>query len=126
MMEERRIEMRLKKLVYILMSVLLVVAITGAGATFAAGLGSKVSPGEIDDGVELLGDATITLEQAIAAAQAAEVGSLGEVDVEFYDGVLVFNIDIGDKDVKVDAADGTVLGYETDDVGDDELGGEDD
>ena len=50
-----------------------------------------------------------------AAAQAAENGALGEVDLEMYQDRLVFNIDIGEKDVKVDAADATVLGWVSDD-----------
>ena len=78
---------------------------------------STVPPGTIDDGIELLDQASISLEAAIAAAQAAYSGALGEVDLEDYQGHLVFNIDIGDKDVKVDASDGAVLGYESDDKG---------
>ena len=35
-----------------------------------------------------------------------------------YQGRLVFNVDIGDKDVKVDAEDGSVLGHESDDAQD--------
>ncbi len=107
--------MKLRKRTYLLIALLLALTLTGAGAILADDLGSKVAPGEIDDGGELLGQVTITLEDAIAAALAAEDGALGEVDIEHYNGVLVFNIDIGDKDVKVDAGDGTVLGSETDD-----------
>jgi uncharacterized membrane protein YkoI len=70
----------------------------------------SAAPGTIDDGKELLPQATISLDDAIAAAQAAQTGNLGEVDLEFYNGTLVFNVDIGNHDVKVDAASGTVLG----------------
>jgi uncharacterized membrane protein YkoI len=70
----------------------------------------KVAPGTIDDGAELLSHAQMTLDQAIAAAQGAASGALGEVDLEYYEGTLVFNIDIGDDDVKVDAQTGDVLG----------------
>lgn len=69
----------------------------------------SAAPGTLDDGAELLPQAGITLDQAIAAAQAAAPGSLGEVDLEHFHGTLVFNVDIGDKDVKVDATTGTVL-----------------
>ena len=75
-------------------------------------------PGHIDDGADLLDQTTISLEEAIAAAQGAYSGALGEVDIEKYKGRLIFNIDIGVKDVKVDAGDGTVLGFEEDDHGD--------
>jgi uncharacterized membrane protein YkoI len=71
--------------------------------------------GALDDGSHLLPQADITLSQAIEAAQGAASGSVGEVDLEHWDGKLVFNVDIGDKDVKVDAGTGTVLAVEADD-----------
>ena len=74
------------------------------------GIGEEGTPGAIDDGKELLPQATITLDQAIQAAQGAASGAVGEVDLEHYDGRLVFNVDIGDHDVKVDAETGQVLG----------------
>lgn len=67
------------------------------------------APGTIDDGAELLPQAGITLDQAIAAAQGAAQGSLGEVDLEDYQGKLAFNVEIGKNDVKVDAQSGAVL-----------------
>lgn len=72
-------------------------------------------PGQLDDGAGLLSQAGITLEQAIAAAQSAASGTVGEVDLEDYQGKLVFNVDVGDKDVKVDAASGNVLAVAADD-----------
>lgn len=72
-------------------------------------------PGTLDDGKELLPKATITLEQAVAAAQASTQGDLGEVDLEYFHGTLVFNVDVGNHDVKVDAATGDVIGSVTDD-----------
>ena len=42
-------------------------------------------------------------------AQTAAFGSLSEVDLEDYEGQLVFNVDVGSHDVKVDAANGNVL-----------------
>ena len=70
---------------------------------------AQAASGQIDDGKELLPQAGITLDQAIAAAQSAASGSVGEVDLEHYQGKLVFNVDIGDKDVKVDASNGSVI-----------------
>ena len=69
----------------------------------------KVLSGTLDDGAELLPLAGITLEQAIAAAQGAAQGSVGEVDLEYHKGRLVFNVDIGKDDVKVDAATGAIV-----------------
>lgn len=74
----------------------------------------SAGPGKIDDGKELLPKATISLDQAIQAAQAYQTGDLGEVDLEYFDGHLVFNVDVGDQDVKVDAESGSVLGSAVD------------
>lgn len=72
--------------------------------------GDPANAGKLDDGKDLLPQASITIDQAIAAAQTAATGDIGEIDLEDYNGKLVFNVDVGDQDVKVDAANGTVLG----------------
>ena len=69
----------------------------------------------LDDGKDLLPKAKITEQQAIAAAQKAATGDLNEVDLEYKDGTLVFNVDVGKKDVKVDASNGNVLAVDQDD-----------
>jgi uncharacterized membrane protein YkoI len=71
--------------------------------------------GTLDDGKDLLPQAGITLDQAIAAAQGAASGDIGEIDLEHYQGKLVFNVDIGDKDVKVDASSGSIVSVDSDD-----------
>jgi uncharacterized membrane protein YkoI len=82
----------------------------------AAEDGDATAPsGTLDDGKDLLPQAGITLEQAVVAAQSAASGMVGEVDLEKYDGKLVFNVDIGAKDVKIDAADGSVIAVDSDD-----------
>jgi uncharacterized membrane protein YkoI len=75
---------------------------------------SASTPSRLDDGAQLLPQAKISEQQAIDAAQSAASGALNEVDLEHYSGRLVFNVDVGAKDVKVDAANGTVLGTVTD------------
>ncbi|MDP2673342.1 MAG: PepSY domain-containing protein [Dehalococcoidia bacterium] len=77
--------------------------------------GDQAPSGTLDDGKDLLSQASITLDQAIAAAQGAASGPLGEVDLEDYQGKLVFNVDIGDKDIKVDASDGSIVSVDSDD-----------
>jgi len=57
----------------------------------------------------LLPQATISEQQAISAAQGAATGDLNEVDLEQFSGRLVFNVDVGSSDVKVDATSGKVL-----------------
>ncbi|MBA2277241.1 MAG: PepSY domain-containing protein [Chloroflexia bacterium] len=76
---------------------------------------TPVAAGTLDDGAELLPQAEITLDQAVEAAQTAASGPVGEVDLEDYRGSLVFNVDVGTEDVKVDAKTGKVLGSESDD-----------
>jgi uncharacterized membrane protein YkoI len=51
---------------------------------------------------------------AIAAAQTGASGALNEVDLEHYAGPLGWNVDVGAKDVKVDASTGAVLAAGTD------------
>lgn len=74
-----------------------------------------VAAGTLDDGKDLLAQAGIGIEDAVAAAQSAASGDIGEVDLEYFDGILVFNVDAGDKDVKVDASTGEVLSTASDD-----------
>jgi uncharacterized membrane protein YkoI len=79
------------------------------------GIDEPAAPGTLDDGKDLLPQAKITLEQAIAAAQASTTGDLGEVDLEHDQGKLIFNVDVGNHDVKVDATTGEIIGSVTDD-----------
>jgi len=71
--------------------------------------------GVLDDGKDLLPEAQVTVDQAIAAAQSAASGPVGEVDLEHHQGKLVFNVDVGDKDVKVDAQTGAILSTDSKD-----------
>lgn len=73
------------------------------------------SGSRLDDGADLLPQAKITEAEAIKAAQTAASGSLNEVDLEDYQGHLVFNVDVGSHDVKVDASSGDVLAAPIDD-----------
>jgi uncharacterized membrane protein YkoI len=101
-----------------LVVLLVVAALMLVGATLAFGGpgrliyddGAYVKPGSLDDGKEFRSQASITLQQAIAAAQHAETGSLGQVDLEHYQGRLVYTVDVGEHEVKVDAANGRIDG----------------
>jgi uncharacterized membrane protein YkoI len=99
---------------------LLVLLAAGAVALGAAALalgggrgviwddGRPVQPGSLDDGKELLPQTTISLAAAVAAAQRAATGQLGQVDLERYHGRIVFEVDVGDREVRIDAGDGSV------------------
>ena len=76
---------------------------------------AQAASGTLDDGKDLLSEAVITIDAAIDAAQSVASGPVGEVDLEHVDGRLVFNVDIGDKDVKVDASDGSIVSADADD-----------
>ena len=98
--------MSLAKSRYWILALVAIIAIAGTVSAIVFNQASAdVLPGTIDDGADLLPQASITLEEAITAAQAAESGALGEVDLEYYEGTLVFNVDIGEWDVKVDEED---------------------
>ncbi len=76
---------------------------------------SAGEPGTLDDGKDLLPKAGVSLSQAVAAAQTAATGAVDEIDLEYWNGTLVYNVDVGSKDVKVDAATGAVLDAAADD-----------
>ena len=64
----------------------------------------------LDDGRALLPKAKLTHEQAGAAALAAAPGlTVEEVDLEYQDGTLVFDVDMGTKTIIVDATSGKVV-----------------
>jgi uncharacterized membrane protein YkoI len=69
----------------------------------------------LDDGEDLLPLATITIDEAVTAAQTAASGEIGEIDLEYVNDILVFNVDVGDADVKVDAGTGDVVAIDHDD-----------
>jgi uncharacterized membrane protein YkoI len=101
------------------------VAAIGAATGVAVAADSSSTPApasRIDDGAALLPQAAITEQAAIEAALAAAPGTLNEIDLEHFRGTLVFNVDVGQRDVKVDAATGKVLTapYDGDGAGDED------
>ena len=88
-------------------------SLSGGAVAFAGGNGASAS--RLDDGKDLAGQAAISEAQAIAAAQGAASGTLNEVDLERRAGRLIYNVDVGSKDVKVDAGTGQVVAVDADD-----------
>ena len=87
-----------------------------AGVALASGgQGGAGAASRLDDGKDLLPQARITEQQAISAARGAATGALDEVDLEHRGGTLVFNVDVGSSDVKVDATTGTIVAVDHDD-----------
>lgn len=107
-----------KRIALILTSIVATATLVLAGATFAFGGGPSrlifddgayVQPGSLDDGKDLQSQTSITLGQAVAKAQAAASGRLGQVDLEHYRSGIVYMVDVGDREVRVDAADGRIV-----------------
>jgi uncharacterized membrane protein YkoI len=102
----------------IIVTSVLVVLLVLAGATLAfggpSGLiwddGHYAKPGSLDDGKDMLSQTKVTLAEANAAAKRAASGQLGQVDLEHYENRLVYSVDVGDNEVKVDAGDGSIAG----------------
>jgi uncharacterized membrane protein YkoI len=90
-------------------------AVAAGGVSAASGASTTTGGSRLDDGKDLLSQSKITEEQAISAAQSAASGNLNEVDLEHLDGRLVWNVDVGKKDVKVDASTGNVVKVDADD-----------
>jgi|SRR5262245_15866669 len=88
-----------------------------AAATFAFGGprgliwddGHYAKPGTLDDGKELQLQTSISLSTAVATAQQAADGALGQVDLEHFRGGVVYMVDVGSREVRVDATNGKVV-----------------
>jgi uncharacterized membrane protein YkoI len=103
-----------KKAAAALGAIVAIGAVAGAAAHAAGGSGP--APGsQLDDGRQYLSQAKISEREAIAAAQTRASGQLDEVDLEHANGRLVFNVDVGKSDVKVDATSGQVVAVDHDD-----------
>jgi len=84
-------------------------AFGGAGAGLINDDGHFVKPGTLDDGKQYLSQTSITTAQAAAAAERAQNGKLGQVDLESRSGRIVYVVDVGTREVGVDATDGSVV-----------------
>jgi uncharacterized membrane protein YkoI len=100
-----------------LVGIVTALALAAGGVAWAA-TGSPTGaggPSRLDDGKDLVSQAKVSEQDAIAAAQSAASGSLNEVDLEHLGDKLVYNVDVGAKDVKVDATTGDVVRVDADD-----------
>jgi uncharacterized membrane protein YkoI len=93
-------------------TVLVLTAATGAIGG-ARGLifddGSYYEPGSLDDGHDLLPQTTVSLAHADATAQRVATGELGQVDLEHLGDRIVYAVDVGSQEVRVDASSGIVV-----------------
>jgi uncharacterized membrane protein YkoI len=70
---------------------------------------------EQDESKDLVGLAKITADQAKQAAEAKVGGAASSVELGSENGSLVYEVKIGDQEVKVDADNGAILKIEQDD-----------
>ena len=82
----------------------------GGGSGLIFDDGHYVEPGKLDDGQQYLPKTTIGVSEAVAAALKAQSGQLGQVDLDRTSAGLVYVVDVGDREVSVDAGDGSVVG----------------
>jgi uncharacterized membrane protein YkoI len=103
-----------KRLILMLVVAVAIILAAGGGLAIGGGRGliwdddHYAKPGSLDDGKDLLPQTKISLAQAVAAAQRAANGQLGQVDLEHDNGRVVFMVDVGDNEVRVDSADGSI------------------
>jgi uncharacterized membrane protein YkoI len=71
--------------------------------------GAFYQPGSLDDGKDLLPHTTVSLAAADAAAQRVAEGELGQVDLEHFGDRIVYSVDVGSQEVRVDADSGLVV-----------------
>ena len=71
--------------------------------------GAYYQPGSLDDGKDLLPDTTVSLSEADATAQRVVQGELGQVDLEHFGDRIVYSVDVGSQEVRVDANTGIVV-----------------
>lgn len=93
-------------------------ALANSGAPEATDVQEPSHVGSVEAPVE--GLATITADEAAAAASGAVPGTVGEVELENENGSVVYSVEITDDtgaevDVKVDAGDATILDQQADD-----------
>lgn len=101
----------------LIVAAVLVALVALSAATFAFGGprgliwddGHYAKPGALDDGKDLLPQTSVSLATALATAQGAAGGALGQVDLEHFHGGIVYMVDIGNQEVRVDAASGKVV-----------------
>jgi len=79
----------------------------------------------VEDGQELVGENAISLDEALEAAQGVATGPVDDIEIERHGDRVVYDIEIGNTDVLVDAQDGSIVSTRTDDDDDDDRDSDD-
>ncbi len=99
--------------------------LVAASIATAGGLAFAKTAGGENDAIADLAKATITLTQAVSAAEAQTGGKATKAELEVERGAVVFEVEVVTPDrkvfdLKIDAADGRVLSSKLDQDDDDE------
>ncbi len=104
----------MRKKIAVAGAAIVALGLAGGGIAAAAG-GGNGGPSRMDDGKQFASQAKVSEAGAIKAAQTRASGGLDEIDLEKAGGKLVYNVDVGSRDVKVDASSGEVVSVDADD-----------
>lgn len=83
-------------------------------------LGDEDGSDRLEEGSELVGEASISPGEAIAIAESEASGTAEDAELERRGDQLVYEVEVGETDVYVDANDGSVLSVDVEDDGDDD------
>lgn len=111
-----------------------VALLTVSGGTVALAQGTDLLDdrrgGQLEEGSELLPEANISVEEAIAAAEGVASGQVDDVELERFGDRLLYEVEVGKTEVVVDANTGEVVSSDADEdeggIDDDGEGGTND
>jgi uncharacterized membrane protein YkoI len=107
-----------------------VALLTAGGGTAALASGTDLLDdwrgGQLEEGEELRSEADISVEEAIVLAEGAATGRVDDVELERFGDRLLYEVEVGETDVFIDANSGEVVAVDPDDDGDDARDDDDD
>jgi uncharacterized membrane protein YkoI len=109
MRSQFRIPMLMGSVALLLLAIVAAVFVTGEIV-----LGRESDRVVVAEGQEMEAGQTISVEEAIAAAQGVATGAVDDVEIERRGDLLVFDIEVGSTDVVVNAHDGSIVAVEED------------
>ncbi len=76
--------------------------------------GDESDSGRLEEGRELVSEASISVDEAISIAESEAAGRAEDIELERQGTRLVYEIEVGETDVYIDADDGSVLAVDND------------
>ena len=105
------------RLPYVFAAALGVALAVGLIATLAVQdvFGEDNGNGRLEEGSELVSEASLSVDEAISIAESEASGTAEDAELERQGDRLVYEIEVGETDVYIDANDGSVLAVDSDD-----------